>query len=117
MRQNPSLRHLSRHHLGNHQHAPEHFTKASAPRSLNASSAPSSHTKSHTGHGSNSKHWKRRRTLQVCDRYTYVFLLVEAYCVQVDQIKGLKGELKEAILEKRAIVKESAEDAKERLKR
>jgi hypothetical protein len=54
--------------------------------------------------------------LQVNDRYTYMFLLVEANYVQADEIKGLKGELKEAILEKRALIKESTEDAKEKVK-
>ena len=54
--------------------------------------------------------------LQVSDRYTYSFLLMEANCVQTDEIEGLKGELKEAILEKRALVKESVEDAKEKVK-
>jgi len=54
--------------------------------------------------------------LQVSDRYTHVFLVAEANCVQADEIKGLKDELKEAILEKRALIKEGAEDAKEKVK-
>ena len=45
-----------------------------------------------------------------------MFLVAEANCVQADEIKGLKDELKEAILEKRALIKEGAEDAKEKVK-
>jgi hypothetical protein len=42
--------------------------------------------------------------------------LLGANCIQADEVKSLKGELKEAILEKRALVRESAEDTKEKVK-